>query len=144
MKMVLFLCTILAVMLASLGGLFLLNKLSAHEPQAVACGPQTPNIEFFDKLNGKPKVFYSRDSHTQRITCYDAPGYDPRSGQPLVAVRGSGIIDEILKQGPSPTPCPSASPTPEPSHVHATNYPPKASPSFEDKDLAEGPCCKDP
>lgn len=58
------------------------------------------DIDFFDPITGKPRVWYSREKNGD-LLLYDGPGFSPLNGEELKPVT-SEIVQALLKQMPTP------------------------------------------
>lgn len=109
-------------------------------PNRIRCDASTRNIEFFDPTSGderraNPIVFYYEEEDTQRILCYDGPGYDSLTGGKLKEVT-KDVVYRILNQAPPPRLVPppvvvSPQTLPAAPVITATPLP----------ELGQGPCC---
>ncbi len=77
-------------------------------PQEIQCDRTTPNLRFFDSVDGSSaRIWYSQDVANGHVYCWDSEGFDPFTGQRLrpVGDNGSGsngIRRQILTQEPLP------------------------------------------
>lgn len=77
-------------------------------PNRIRCDASTRNLEFFDPTSGderraNPIIYYYEEEDTQRILCFDGPGYDSLTGGKLKEVT-KDVVYRILNQAPPTRP----------------------------------------